>query len=212
MHANTFKGKKFLDFFFLKHLFNKFLSKGLADLRILYLHNNKLSALEPKMFSHLTLHDLYLDGNICVDKGFDRRSMSVTTIENVLAECGDEYTYTTTKLLKLENAISQKLGSVEKTISGKLATHLEEMERNTEDKSENLETAFNEIKKTFEHNQETISGKFEMIGKSMETNNGNLATRFEEMEKKFDELKEENAKEVREIKKMMDRIIEMVRP
>jgi hypothetical protein len=65
--------------------------KGLSDVRKIYLHGNQLTALHPRMFSHLqNFYLLNLSGNICIDKEF-RSGTSMDTIEMELQSCGANY-------------------------------------------------------------------------------------------------------------------------
>jgi hypothetical protein len=65
--------------------------KGLRKLTVISLWNNKISALDPKMFSHLRkLNRLLLTGNSCISENFDP-VYEMATVEGKLAECGAGY-------------------------------------------------------------------------------------------------------------------------
>jgi hypothetical protein len=69
----------------------QFKFKGLTNLKIIWLWSNKLSALHPKMFSHLDyLNTLSLSDNTCIDKDF-WNNPSKTEIQEDLAICGTGY-------------------------------------------------------------------------------------------------------------------------
>jgi platelet glycoprotein-5 len=73
-------------------MFNNF--EGLTNLKDIMLSNNKLTAVHPKTFSHLTrLSYLLLDGNICVNKQFShiKTLTTIKKVEEELKTCGAEY-------------------------------------------------------------------------------------------------------------------------
>jgi hypothetical protein len=93
LHLDTFKGEhfNFLLFLLRNAKLRKFISKGLTELKRIWLNNNKLSAMHPRMFSHLTkLNELYLSGNTCIDKRFNPVT-SLAAVEQELATCGSNY-------------------------------------------------------------------------------------------------------------------------
>jgi hypothetical protein len=90
LHKDTFKGQYFIFAFVLISNIHtnliKFQFTGSTKL-----HNNKIRALQPQMFSHLAdLNDLWLQNNTCVDKKFPVKP-SKATIERGLAACGAAY-------------------------------------------------------------------------------------------------------------------------
>ncbi len=58
-------------------------------LKQIYLNGNDLHTLHPKMFSHLKLTRLNLNGNLCVNKEWSSPSPAI--IEEGLEECGENY-------------------------------------------------------------------------------------------------------------------------
>jgi hypothetical protein len=88
----------FFIIFFRNAKLRKFISKGLTELKRIWLSANKLSAMHPRMFSHLTkLNDLDLDRNSCAYKRFDPVT-SLAVVEQELATCGAGYPVSLTDL------------------------------------------------------------------------------------------------------------------
>jgi hypothetical protein len=129
------------------------------------LEENKLSAINPQTFSHLSsLDDLDLSENSCINKRFENNPR----IGAELAFCGIGYTL-------------QEQQNLEKT-------RFEETDKKIDGKFEELKTLLERNQETCEKKIEMFSQKLETFGKSIQTNNGNLEIRFEEMEKKIGEI------------------------
>jgi hypothetical protein len=65
--------------------------KGLTNLKGIWLFSNKLSALHPRIFSHLNnLNHLDLRHNVCINRIFGNKP-SKALIEEELATCGTGY-------------------------------------------------------------------------------------------------------------------------
>jgi hypothetical protein len=104
------------------------------------LFSNNLTALHPKMFSHLdNLNRLDLSKNPCIDKDF-WPVPSMTTVEEQLTTCGAEY-----ELHDQQNSGNTKFEETDQTISGKL----EAIEKSIGGRFENFEKRFEEMQKNY---------------------------------------------------------------
>ncbi len=175
----------------------------MTSLKTIWLFNNKLSAVHPKMFSHLSnLKHLDFHWNTCIDELFESYP-SKATIENELVGCGAGYA-----VLEQQNSVKTRFEETKNLEDGekkvdhhqekKISEKLENLQNSIYKKLETLDGKFQIIFGKLEHSESAIAGKLE-----------NLTTRFGELEKKFDERNEENAKNVREIKRMMERVLAM---
>ncbi len=128
----------------------------------IWLYGNKISAMHPRMFSHLTkLNDLYLNSNTCIDKWFDPVT-SLAAIEKELATCGAGYALT--ELPNLQNRHERKFESIEnqlKTMNGKS----EEREKKVDRKFELLTELFYNVDERNEENAAEIKEIKKMVGK-----------------------------------------------
>jgi hypothetical protein len=98
------------------------------------LKGNKLSAMHPRMFAHLTkLKVLLLSGNSCINKNFDPVT-SLAAIEQQLGACGAEYALT--ELENLQNRHERKFEL------------LTELFYNVDERNEENAAEIKEIKKT----------------------------------------------------------------
>jgi hypothetical protein len=140
----------------------------MPSLRSILLYSNKLSALHPKMFSHLTdLHYLYLSGNPCITKSFGENP-SKTEIERELAACGVGY-----KKHEQEN----------------LGARFEEIETIVDEKFEFLKELFERNQETCENQIKIIGGKFGKLEKRFEEMQKKFDERNEENTKEMREIK-----------------------
>ncbi len=96
------------------------------------LYFNKLSAIHPRMFSHVVgLRELDLRSNVCVDKIFWTDITSRTEIEHELIACGVAYTFRE-PLKTIRNDQEMKFEAIEnslKTINEKLERREKEVDR-----------------------------------------------------------------------------------
>jgi hypothetical protein len=150
LHLDTFKGELFNFLLFFRNAkFRKFISKGLTELKIIWLEHNKLSAMHPRMFAHLTkLNELYLSGNACINKKFYPVT-SLAAIENELATCGANYLVSLTDLPRKLESMTEKLEEREKKVDRKFEL-LTELFYNVDERNEENAAEIKEIKKMVE--------------------------------------------------------------
>jgi hypothetical protein len=131
--------------------------KDNLKLTTVYLHNNKFTALHPKMVSHLSnLNHLSLSGNLCINRDFGN-SPSKATIESELINCGHNYLISAIELLDSENSIDEKFNSFEK--------RLEEKEKKFERKFELITDLFYHLDERNEGNSKQIEEIKHMVDK-----------------------------------------------
>ncbi len=169
LHLDTFKGElfNFLIFFRSANL-RKFISKGLTELRTIWLENNKLSAMHPRMFAHLTkLNDLDMQDNPCIDKRF-KPVTSLAAVEKELMTCGANYLVSLTDLPNALNRHERKFESIEKAVNEKfvgLQIQLQEREKKVDRKFELLTELFYNVDERNEENAADIKEIKKMVEK-----------------------------------------------
>ncbi len=123
------------------------------------LFSNKLTALHPKMFSHLdNLDRLDLSKNPCIDRDF-WPVPSMATVEEQLATCGAKYA-----LHDQQNSGNTKFEETDQTINGKL----EAIEKSIGGRFENLEKKFEEMQKKFDERIEENAKEIREIKRMLE--------------------------------------------
>jgi type I site-specific restriction-modification system R (restriction) subunit len=144
----------------------------MSSLRSILLFRNKLSALHPKMFSHLTnLKYLHILSNPCISKNFDENPSKIE-IERELAACGAGY-----KKHEQEN-LGARFEEIETIVDEKFEFLKELFERNQETcenqikiiggKFGNLEKRFEEMQKKFDEHNEENAGEMREIKRMLE--------------------------------------------
>jgi 50S ribosomal subunit-associated GTPase HflX len=139
------------------------------------------------MFSHLKLTDLWLKGNICVNKSFV--DPSPADIEEALQKCEENYDECPESdecLKALENRLAEKIDQNFELITGRIDEQNKENARKLK-----------EIEKTTNEKFQKFEDKFELM----------VQLYYQLYEKNKD-----NSKHIREISQTVEKILEMLTP
>jgi hypothetical protein len=156
-------------------------------LKEIYIQDNKIERLHSKMFSHLKLTDLWLKGNICVNKSFV--DPSPADIEEALQKCEENYDECPESdecLKALENRLAEKIDQNFELITGRIDEQNKENARKLK-----------EIEKTTNEKFQKFEDKFELM----------VQLYYQLYEKNKD-----NSKHIREISQTVEKILEMLTP
>jgi hypothetical protein len=166
VYTNTFHSGKKLELIGLGDNLLTFLDantfKGLLGLKQIYLDNNNLHALHPRMFAHLAkLNRLHLGDNICVNKNFYPVT-SLALIEKELAACASDY---------CDSGNGSIDGNALEVISEKFAslqTKLEEREKKVDQELEQVSELFAHVYQGNKENTAEIKKINEKVDKIVE--------------------------------------------
>ncbi len=152
----------------------------------IYLYNNKFSALNPRMFSHLkNLKYLWLENNTCIDKNY-YSVPSMVEVEKELASCGVGY-------------------SVREPIQAILDRH--------DKRFESLENQLITINGKFESIEGMISEKFASLQNQLEERAKKVDRELEQVSELFAYVyqgNKQNAAEIKKVNEKVDKILEML--